>query len=84
MPLDETIETCLTMLWSLPDPPATKKSHFHFLGSLPRYDQIDGVAMGSLLGPVLTNIFMSKVEEKWVTNVDSRPSIWYRYVDDTF
>ena len=35
---------------------ATKKSHFIFDGDY--YDQIDGVAMGSPLGPVLANIFM--------------------------
>ena len=35
---------------------ATKKSHFIFDGQY--YDQIDGVAMGSPLGPVLANIFM--------------------------
>ena len=39
--------------------------------------------MGSPLGPVLANIFMCNFEEKWVADVDSRPSIWFRYVDDT-
>ena len=69
VPLDETIEICLAKLYALPDPPslprhvlkdlllfATKKSHFVFDGDY--YDQIDGVAMGSPLGPVLANIFM--------------------------
>ncbi|XP_068749298.1 uncharacterized protein [Montipora capricornis] len=95
VPLDETIEICLSKLYSLPDPPAlprhvlktllefaTKKSHFVFDGHY--YDQIDGVAMGSPLGPVLANIFMCDFEQKWLANVDSRPSIWFRYVDDTF
>ena len=40
--------------------------------------------MGSPLGPVLANIFMCNFEEKRVANVDSRPSIWFRYADDTF
>ena len=40
--------------------------------------------MGSPLGPVLANIFMCSFEEKWVANVVSGPSIWFRYVDDTF
>jgi len=61
---------------------ATKKSHFIFDGQ--SYDQIDGVAMGSPLGPVLANIFMCHFEEKWVLSNNIRPSIWFRYVDDTF
>ena len=38
----------------------------------------------SLLGPVLANIFMCHFEECWLTNNQFRPSIWFRYVDDTF
>ena len=30
------------------------------------YDQVDGVAMGSHLGPVLANIITCQFEEKWV------------------
>ena len=95
IPLDETIQICLDKLYALPDPPtmprsalkgllefATKNSHFIFDGDY--YDQIDGVAMGSPLGPVLANIFMCHFEEKWVFNSKGRPSIWFRYVDDTF
>ena len=59
-----------------------KKSSFVFDGQY--YDQIDGVAMGSPLGPVLANIFMCNFEEKWVMKNINRPSIWFRYVDDTF
>ena len=94
IPLDETIQICLDKLYALPDPPtmprsalkgllefATKKSHFIFDGDY--YDQIHGVAMGSPLGPVLANIFMCHFEEKWVINSKGRPSIWFRYVDDT-
>ena len=95
VPLDETIQICLEKLYSLPDPPtlpraalhkllefATKKSHFLFDDQY--YDQIDGVAMGSPLGPVFANIFMCHFEERWVTKGQIRPSLWYRYVDDTF
>ena len=89
------MQICLDKLYALPDPPtlprsvlkvllefATKKSHFIFNGQY--YDQIDGVAMGSPLGPVLANIFMCHFEEKWVLNSNARPSVWFRYVDDTF
>ena len=95
VPLDETIQICLDKLYALPNPPklprsalkdllvfATKKSHFVFDGQY--YDQVDGVAMGSPLGPVLANIFMCQFEEKWVMNSSIRPAIWFRYVDDTF
>jgi len=53
---------------------ATKKSHFIFDGKY--YDQINGVAMGSPLGPVLANIFMCDFEEKWVLNNNARLLIW--------
>ena len=61
---------------------ATKKSHFVFDGQY--YDQIEGVAKGSPLGPVLANIFMCDFEEKWVMKNGARPTIWFRYVYDTF
>ena len=48
------------------------------------YDQIDGEAVGSPLGPLLANIFLSHFEEKWVDSNNTHPSIWFRYVDDTF
>ena len=35
---------------------------FQFDGKL--YEQIDGVAMGSRLGPVMTNEFLCSIEEK--------------------
>jgi len=95
VPLDETIEICLDKLYALANPPtlprlvlknlllfATKKSHFVFDGQY--YDQIDGVAMGSSPGPFLANIFMCDFKEKWVMKNINQPTIWFRYVDDTF
>ena len=57
-------------------------SHLIFNGQY--YDQIDGVAMGSPLGSFLANIFTCHFEEKWFLNNNFHPSVWFRYVDDTF
>ena len=59
---------------------ATKGQLFQFNGSL--YEQIDGVAMGSPLGPLLANVFMSSIEEK--LDVERKlPPYYRRYVDDS-
>lgn len=59
---------------------ATKHQLFQFNGSL--YEQIDGVAMGSPLGPLMANTFMCLMEEK-LESEDKLPSFYKRYVDDT-
>ena len=41
---------------------ATKNQLFQFNGNL--YEQVDGVAMASPLGPLMANAFMCSVEEK--------------------
>ena len=60
----------------------SSECHFVFDGQY--YDQIYGVAMASPLGRVLANIFMCDFEEKWVMKNINQPTIWFRYVDDTF
>ena len=59
---------------------ATKHQLFQFNGHL--YEQIDGVAMGSLLGPLMANVFMCSIEEK-LESKNKFPSFYRRYVDDT-
>ena len=62
---------------------ATAKSHFLFNEEI--YDQVDGVAMGSPLAPVLANIFMGHYEKIWIENYSGiKPEIYKRYVDDIF
>lgn len=61
----------------------TKNSHFQFNGIF--YDQIDGVAMGSPLGPLFANVFMSNFERLHRKRLEELGvKIWLRYVDDVF
>ena len=49
------------------------------------YDQIDGVAMGSPLAPVLANLFLGHHENIWLSKYQGSSFHFYqRYVDDTF
>ena len=59
---------------------ATTNQLFHFNGQL--YQQTDGVAMGSPLGPLMANAFMCHLEEK-LTRDGLMPRLYKRYVDDT-
>ena len=62
---------------------ATTQSHFLFNGFI--YYQIDGVAVGSPLAPILANLFMGHHEKSWLENYkDSKILIYRRYVDDIF
>ena len=98
IPLDETIEICLTKLFAGKRKIkgllkshcrdllilATKQSSFIFNNKW--YTQIDGVAMGSPLGPTLANIFLGHFESIWLENCpeEFRPVHYKRYVDDVF
>ena len=96
VPLDETIETILQKVYvekkiktSIPKPIlkellllCTKHLHFRFNDEI--YTQIDGLAMGSSLVPLLANIFMMSLEEKVLPKVSNYLRYWKHYVDDTF
>ena len=83
IPLDETIDICVNQFFEKTDTVqgftnselkqllslATKEYYFIFNG-LP-YKQIDGVAMGSPLGPSLANAFFSH-HEKLVKQLSAR------------
>ena len=40
--------------------------------------------MGLPQSPVFADIFMSHLEEQWVSNCPPKPVFYLRYVDDTF
>ena len=99
IPLDETIDICLKKLFKTPDTLvkgiskndfrdllnlATKESFFTFSNKF--YIQVDGVAMGSALCPILANIFLSHHEENRLNKcpIKFKPSFYRRYVDDIF
>lgn len=59
---------------------ATKEQLFQFNGA--PYEQTDGVAMGSPIGPLPVNVFMSHIEKN-LEREGKLPSFYLRYVDDT-
>ena len=97
VPLDETINLisdCVYSEESLKVPPFPKKifqkllkhaTSGMFLYNDKLYRQVDGVAMGSPLGPSLANFFLGHLEKyKFFNNTDINPKLYVRYVDDIF
>ena len=96
IPLDETIEICVSKLFEKNKKiKGFKKSHCRellhlatkqsaFIFNNKWYTQIDGVAMGSPLGPTLANIFLGHFEKIWLEQCpdDFKPVYYKRYVDD--
>ena len=59
---------------------ATKNQLFQFQGNL--YEQVDGVAMGSPLRPLMATTFMCGIEEQLEIQ-NKMPTFYKCYVDDT-
>ncbi|CAF4600906.1 unnamed protein product [Rotaria sp. Silwood2] len=59
-----------------------RDSTFRFQNKI--YKQIDGVAMGNPLAPIIADLWMQKIEEKLNRFSTNKPMIWLRYVDDIF
>ena len=93
IPLDETISICSDFLYCgpstsvLPFPKdvfvelteiATKPVSFSFNEVM--YREIDGISMGSPLGPILVNIFVG-FHERQLFEKFPKPCIYLRYVD---
>ena len=60
----------------------TKNVHFSFNSEI--YIQLDRVAMGSPLGPVIANIFMVELETTLSPKLEDHVQKWRRFVDDKF
>ena len=99
VPVEETIDIIINKIFTEPDSlfhnfnkPDFRKllelavldTPFLFNGSA--YKQVDGMAMGSPLGPTFANIFMCTFEEQLLENcpISFYPLFYRRYVDDTF
>ena len=55
---------------------AVEDSYFSFNDNL--YCQIDGMAMGSPIGPLVANIFLSHHETCWLENSPIKPILYKR------
>ena len=58
-----------------------KSTYFSFQGEI--YEQVDGVAMGSPLSPIVANLYMEYLEKKAIDSSTLKPRDWKRYMDDT-
>ena len=87
IPLQETIDIAINLIFNH-NPilnitkkelkiffPVTSQTHFVFKNKF--YNQIDGVAMGSPLAPVLANILMDFYESKWLNEYDLNKPNFY-------
>ena len=98
IPLEETISICTESIYDQNDSiEGFNKSKFKELLSLVTkesylifneilYKQINGVAMGSPLGPFLANAFFCFYEKNWIKQCPDKfkPVYYRRYVDDIF
>ena len=94
IPLQETIDIAINLIFSHnPNLNITKKelkklflfatSQTHFIFNSKFYKQIDGVAIGSSMAPVLANIIMGFYESKRLDEYNlNKPKFYLRYVDE--
>ena len=96
VPLDRTIDIILRRIYDhkeLETPISRSEmkemfalctKNFHFTYNRKIFVQTDGVTMGSPLGPVLADIFMTELEKTLLPGIYIHYiKFWRRYVDDT-
>ena len=96
VPLDETIDIIIKRIYDKKeintDIPKKEMRELlylctknaHFTPNNKTYLQVDGVAMASLLSPVLANIFMVELKRNIIPTFSNDILLWKRYADDTF
>jgi len=97
IPLEETIQLCVDLWDELVEDKSKSMStkalkallefstkNVPFLFNDDWYMQIDGVAMGSPLAPLMASIFLQNLEQKFKNFTGELPIFYTRYVDDTF
>ena len=57
-------------------------TYFSFQGRY--YEQTEGAAMGSPISPLVANLFMEEIEVHAISTFTTPPTLWKRFVDDTF
>ena len=95
VPLLYTINLIADYVYRSSSPPPFSKTVFknmmktatqgYFLFNDILYQQVDGVIMGSPLGPTMANFFLAVLEMEWLSDTcGERPTLYLRYVDDIF
>ena len=95
VPLIHTINIIADHVYRSSSPPPFSKTVFknmlktatqgYFLYNDVLYQQVDGVIMGSPLGPTMANFFLAVLEVEWLSETcGEKPTLYLRYVDDIF
>ena len=59
-----------------------RSTYFTYRGKF--YEQVEGAAMGFPISPVVANLYMESFEVRALQSSPYPPSVWKRFVDDTF
>ena len=95
VPLISTIELITERVYQSASHPPFSRTVFknmmktatqgYFLFNDTLYQQVDGVIMGSPLGPTMANFFLAVLETEWLSEAGGHnPALYLRYVDDIF